>query len=431
MRQFIKIESADSDRLKWQLLMSIKHVGAGVVLDGNEFDTPLVKGESLNFMAGIDKLYDHVNDFNTLHDFHRDHEDWMLGFFTYDLKNQFEQLESKHADEIELPVLYFFIPRFLFIQKRGQWSLGYDDVHDTESSAKAFLERLEEEFELKEQFPDVRLVSKVTHVEYVDVVNKILWHIQRGDIYEVNYCIEFYAQQLKVSPFYLYNKLKELSPTPFSGFLKYHDKSLICASPERYLKKTGRILVSQPIKGTSPRSKNRREDRANIKYLLTSVKERSENIMITDLVRNDLSKVAEKGSVAVEELCGVYSFRQVHQMISTISAQMQDDKTWLDAIRATFPMGSMTGAPKIRAMELIELYETTKRGLYSGSIGYVTPEGDFDFNVVIRSMLYNQKKAYLSFMVGSAITSLADPDQEYQECLLKASAIMEVLRANE
>ena len=186
--------------------------------------------------------------------------------------------------------------------------------------------------------------------------------------------------------------------------------------------------MSQPIKGTSPRSENPFQDKANIEYLKHSLKERSENIMITDLVRNDLSKVATRGSVKVDELCGVYSFRQVHQMISTISAEMRPDKNWIDTVKATFPMGSMTGAPKVRAMQLIEKYEATKRGLYSGSVGYVSPDGDFDFNVVIRSILFNRKKGHLSYMVGSAITALANPEQEYEECLVKAAAIREVLQ---
>jgi len=263
------------------------------------------------------------------------------------------------------------------------------------------------------------------------VVKNIQHHISIGDVYEMNYCIEFFAQNLNISPIQLYEKLNEVSPTPFSAFLKYHDKSLICASPERYLKKEGRRLISQPIKGTSARDPNPFIDKANIEYLKTSEKERSENIMITDLVRNDLSRVAKQGRVKVEELCGVYSFRQVHQMISTISAEMDERYSWVDAIKATFPMGSMTGAPKVSAMKLIERYEDTKRGLYSGSVGYVTPEGDFDFNVVIRSMLYNQKKGYLSFMVGSAITALSEPEKEYEECLVKASAIMKVLNAGD
>ena len=271
----------------------------------------------------------------------------------------------------------------------------------------------------------------MSYSEYVGIVEKLQRHISLGDVYEVNYCIEFFAKRLDISPVQLYRKLNEVSPSPFSAFVKYHDKSLICASPERYLKKEGSRLISQPIKGTSPRDADPEVDRANIEYLKSSEKERAENVMITDLVRNDLSKVAKQGRVKVEELCGVYSFRQVHQMISTISAEMDERYSWVDAIKATFPMGSMTGAPKVNAMKLIERYEVTKRGLYSGSVGYVTPEGNFDFNVVIRSILYNRKKGYLSFMVGSAITALANPESEYEECLVKASAIMEVLNAEE
>jgi len=202
------------------------------------------------------------------------------------------------------------------------------------------------------------------------------------------------------------------------------------ASPERYLKKEGDKLVSQPIKGTSSRDPNPFIDWANKRYLIKSEKEQAENIMIADLVRNDLSKVAKRGTVHVDELCGIYSFKQVHQMISTVSAELAEDKTWHDAIKATFPMGSMTGAPKVNAMQFIEKYERSKRGLYSGAVGYITPDRDFDFNVVIRSILYNMKKQCASFMVGGAITNQSEPQKEYEECLLKASAIMKVFKIN-
>ena len=149
--------------------------------------------------------------------------------------------------------------------------------------------------------------------------------------------------------------------------------------------------------------------------------------MITDLVRNDLSRTAQKGTVQVQELCGIYSFQQVHQMISTITSKLDDKYSLIDVLKLTFPMGSMTGAPKISAMKIIEELEATKRGLYSGAIGYFSPNGDFDFNVVIRSILYNQEKKYVSFSVGSAITSLSNPEDEYEECMLKAGAMHEVL----
>lgn len=201
----------------------------------------------------------------------------------------------------------------------------------------------------------------------------------------------------------------------------------MCASPERFLKKEKDLLVSQPIKGTAPRGRNAKEDMQLKKELFTDAKERSENVMIVDLVRNDLSHVAAKNSVKVTELFGIYSFSTVHQMISTVTARLGKDYHFTDALRYTFPMGSMTGAPKVRAMQLIEQYEDTRRGLYSGAVGYITPERDFDFNVVIRSILYNKQEQYLGFMAGSAITSGSIPEKEYQECLHKAQAMKKAL----
>ena len=162
-------------------------------------------------------------------------------------------------------------------------------------------------------------------------------------------------------------------------------------------------------------------------YLLQSSKEKSENVMVVDLVRNDLSRICKAGSVKVDELFGLYSFPHVHQMISTISGDLADGLNWIDCIKASFPMGSMTGAPKKRVMELIEQYEQTKRGLFSGAIGYVKPGGDFDFNVVIRSILYNEADRYLSFQTGGGITYNSDAEKEYEESLLKAEAMMKVL----
>jgi para-aminobenzoate synthetase component 1 len=203
---------------------------------------------------------------------------------------------------------------------------------------------------------------------------------------------------------------------------------LLSASPERYLKKVGETIISQPIKGTSKRSVDPIEDEKSKEFLESDSKERAENIMITDLVRNDLSHTAQKGSVEVMELCKIYSFLQVHQMISTITSKLDPQYVPIDVLKTTFPMGSMTGAPKISVMKIIENLEETKRGLYSGAVGYFTPEGDFDFNVVIRSILYNQENQYVSFSVGSAITSQSDPEKEYEECLLKAKAMHEVLQ---
>jgi para-aminobenzoate synthetase component 1 len=263
---------------------------------------------------------------------------------------------------------------------------------------------------------------------YFEKVNTMLEHIHRGDIYEANFCQEFYAEDTTISPMNTFNKLNSISQPPFAAFLKLDRYYLLCASPERYLQKNGNKLVSQPIKGTARRSKKKDKDEALKQALAVNEKERSENIMIVDLVRNDLSRTAKKGSVKVEELCKVYTFKQVHQMISTVTSQLEDADNHIEAIKSTFPMGSMTGAPKIKAMEIIENLEATKRGLYSGTVGYFTPENDFDFNVVIRSILYNEVKKFVSFSVGSAITAKSNPHDEYEECLVKAKAMREALK---
>jgi para-aminobenzoate synthetase component 1 len=198
-------------------------------------------------------------------------------------------------------------------------------------------------------------------------------------------------------------------------------------SPERFLKREGDRLMSQPIKGTVRRGRSAEEDNALIDTLQSSEKERAENVMIVDLVRNDLSRIAQKATVEVTELCGIHSFQTVHQMVSTIECRLDKDKGLSDILRATFPMGSMTGAPKISAMKHIDRIEPEGRGSYSGSIGYITPTGDFDFNVLIRSLFHNSKTESLVANVGGAITSLSDAHQEYEECMLKAEAILKAV----
>jgi len=284
--------------------------------------------------------------------------------------------------------------------------------------------------ETKDSSAEMARIRMRIHKEaYFKKVNALLEHIHKGDIYEANFCQEFYAENTPLNPVQTFERLNTISKAPFSALLRWKKKHLLCASPERYLKRTEQTVWSQPIKGTARRGSNVSEDKEIAKALKQDPKERSENIMITDLVRNDLSKGALRGSVSVEELCEVYSFEQVHQMISTVKAKVANSKKSTDLIRETFPMGSMTGAPKISAMKLIEKHEETKRGLYSGTVGYFAPNGDFDFNVVIRSILYNAETQYISSSVGSAITAKSKPEKEYQECLLKAKAMRKVLES--
>jgi para-aminobenzoate synthetase component 1 len=273
----------------------------------------------------------------------------------------------------------------------------------------------------------IAIQQRISKANYILKVDAMLAHIHRGRIYEANFCMEFFAENAVINPLEKFKKLNAISQPPFAVFFKNNTHFLLSATPERYLRKEGDLLISQPIKGTAKRYSDFEKDEKSKEKLASDPKERAENIMITDLVRNDLSRTAQKGSVQVKELCGIYSFLQVHQMISTITSRLDPKYAVAEALKKTFPMGSMTGAPKISVMKIIEELEETKRGLYSGAIGYFTPEGDFDFNVVIRSILYNQGNQYVSFSVGSAITSLSEPEKEYEECLLKAKAMREVL----
>lgn len=358
-------------------------------------------------------------------------QDWLFGYLSYDLKNELESLDSKNFDGLFFSRLYFFQPEkvilikgttvsFEYLEKAGDIDEDFEEICAMGESNKADFEKIS----------NVKVRMRIKKDDYFKKVTDLLAHIHRGDVYEVNFCQEFYSEDVFIDPWATYQKLNAISKPPFAAFLKLEGKYALSASPERYLKRISNKIISQPIKGTAARSSDMQEDHRLMQELRRNEKERAENIMIVDLVRNDLSKRALKGSVKVEELCEVYSFEQVHQMISTITCEVESITNSVDLIRDTFPMGSMTGAPKVSAMKLIESYEETKRGLYSGAVGYFAPDGDFDFNVVIRSILYNSEKRYVSYSVGGAITARSNPEQEYQECLLKAKALRRVLESH-
>lgn len=357
---------------------------------------------------------------------------WMFGYLSYDLKNEIEQLNSNNDDAIQFPLLHFFVPELVIEIDKKNITLTYNDSDTSEERAAAIYKTATEHTVKNEnntrENNTTKINSKIAREEYITSVNKLKEHISKGDIYEVNFCQEFFSEQAYINPTDVYTKLNNISQAPFSAYYQSNNHYLLSSSPERFIKKTGNQLISQPIKGTAKRATDKNEDEQLKHELKNSEKERSENVMIVDLVRNDLSKVAQKGTVQVDELFGIYSFKQVHQMISTISCALKEDASFIDIIKSTFPMGSMTGAPKHSAMQLIEKYESTKRGLYSGAVGYISPDGDFDFNVVIRSILYNANNNHLSFMVGSAITDKSKAESEYEECLLKAKAMFEVLQ---
>ncbi len=368
------------------------------------------------------------NAFDKLKEYQKSTDDWLFGYLTYDLKNDVENLHSHNGDGLKFPDLYFFQPKKLFLFSENNVELHYLNAlaGEMEVDLQTISEKLQH---TKTTSPkkNITIHARTSKADYLEKVERALQHIQRGDIYEVNLCQEFYSEETQIDPLQVFLQLNGISKAPFSAFIKLNDIFALSASPERYLKRTGTTVVSQPIKGTARRFQNRDEDLKMAQQLAMDPKERSENIMITDLVRNDLSRIAEKGSVSVEELCAVYTFEQVHQMISTITCRVAPTTFSVEIVRNTFPMGSMTGAPKIAAMQIIEDLEDAKRGLYSGAIGYFSPSGDFDLNVVIRSILFNSSKNYVSFSVGGAITINSVPEKEYEECLLKAKAMREVL----
>lgn len=342
-----------------------------------------------------------------------------IGVLAYDLKNQFERLQSNNPHLINSPDSIFFVPsvKIKFTPARAEIFHPSPKVIFDEVNAYALPDQLSQ---------NIKISALTTKEEYIENVLRIKNHIVEGDIYEMNFCMAFQAGFNRLDPVRVYLDLAEKSPMPFSVLFKAKSQYLVGASPERFLKKTGSSIVAQPIKGTIKRGESPEEDHRLKIQLQNSEKEQAENLMIVDLMRNDLAKISQTGQVKVEELFGVYPFRRISQMISTVSSTLRNDVGFEEIIAKTFPMGSMTGAPKIRCMELIEQYEDFRRGWFSGAVGYITRENDFDFNVVIRSIIIDKALGKLFFAVGSAITYDADPIDEYEECLLKAQPIFEV-----
>lgn len=403
-------------------------------LDSNQYEQ---KYTSFDCVLAVEEFTsiktDYKGAFDKLKEYQSYTKDFIFGYISYDVKNDIEKLTSNNFDGLQFPDLFFFQPQKIIFIKGNTIEFQYLKMIDDE---------LEEDFEeIYQANPTVytssspktydkesiKIKLRIHKDEYHKKVSKVLEHIHRGDIYEANFCQEFYSENTSINPYEIYTHLNHISEPPFATFLRNEHLFLLSATPERYIRKEGNSVISQPIKGTAKRLINPIDDEKIAYDLSRDEKERSENIMIVDLVRNDLSRTAIKGSVNVEELCKVYSFKQVHQMISTITSEIASTTHPVDIIRDTFPMGSMTGAPKVSAMKIIEDLEETKRGLYSGTVGYFTPDGDFDFNVVIRSILYNEQKRYISFSVGGAITAKSTPEKEYEECLLKAKAMKYVL----
>ena len=432
MRTIKRFKVNDALHFKSKLLKWSQSCTEVLWLDSNEYPR---KHSSFDALLAINAFTsiktDHTDAFNDLKAYQEVTKDWIFGYLTYDLKNDIEKLTSENNDSINFPELYFFQPQKLVFIRANTVEFHYlrmldDEIENDFNEISAF----DSELENKPDPDPVKIKLRIHKGKYYEKIHRILKHIMRGDIYEVNFCQEFYAENSDIDPLEVYLNLNKISKPPFATFLKIDKKYLLSASPERYLRKEGNTVISQPIKGTAKRATNIEQDDQLRKALENDPKERAENIMIVDLVRNDMSRFAEKGTVEVDGLCEIYSFEQVHQMISTVKAKVANTISPVELLRASFPMGSMTGAPKIAAMKIIEKLEVTKRGLYSGAVGYFSPEGDFDFNVIIRSILYDEISRYLSFSVGSAITAKSNAEAEYEECLIKAKAMRDVLEGN-
>ncbi|SHM98742.1 anthranilate synthase component I family protein [Polaribacter sp. KT 15] len=414
---------------KQNLLCWSQQFETALWLDSNNYNQTYT---SFNSALAVEEFTsiktDYINAFDKLKEYQTTTKDYIFGYISYDVKNDVEHLKSKNLDNLDFADLYFFQPQKLVFIKENFVEFHYlrmvdDEIEDDFKTIKDFNSSV---FENSKS--DIKIKLRIHKDEYHQKVSKVLEHIKRGDIYEANFCQEFYAENATINPLQVYKHLNDISEPPFAAYLKLENQYALCSSPERYIKKEGSKIISQPIKGTAKRLISQIDDEKIARNLMRDEKERAENVMIVDLVRNDLSKTATKGSVKVEELCKVYSFKQVHQMISTVVSNIDTALMHpVEVLRSTFPMGSMTGAPKVSAMQIIEDLEETKRGLYSGAIGYFTPENDFDFNVVIRSILYNEEKKYVSYSVGGAITAKSIVENEYEECLLKAKAMKYVL----
>ena len=412
----------DIEVFKRKIIHISTHFENSIILNSNYSSTDY----DLIFAYGVHSfLSSNKNSLKKLDDYVSQCKDWLFGFFSYDLKNEIEPLNSQNLLCHDLPNLYFFQPKVIIIIKENTVDLKYVLGIKPDDELNKILNF---KYSFKNQSVKDNLELRFKKSDYVKSINNIKEHIRIGDIYELNFCMDYYSNDIIIDPVKSYISLNSLTESPMSALIKLKSFHLLSSSPERFIKKKNNRIKTQPIKGTVRRDKNINNDLKNINYLNNNSKELSENHMIVDLVRNDLSRIAKKGTVTVKELSTLYSFKNVHQLISTVEAEINNSTKISKILESTFPMGSMTGAPKIRSMELIEKFEKTQRGIYSGAVGYISPKIDFDFNVVIRSIIYDSQRSNLNINVGSAITFASDPNKEFDECKLKAEAMISSLK---
>lgn len=414
LQEYIEEHGLDSFKnLAYHYSKKFEH---SCILDSCQLNTG-VHGGNYEFLAafGAKKVWTSYDEFSSQLDHN---SDWLFGIFSYDLKNKFENLTSNNEAIIETPELLFFIPEILIgIDKSNQVELILGSISDDFGNPAI-------KTESRKVSQSNSSISKDIYLNKIADIHEL---IKAGEVYELNYCVPHSINYLSFDPIQFQLDLIKKSPVPMASYLKASHLHLCGASMERFIMKRGHKIISQPIKGTIKKGTSVEEDTLLISQLENSEKDRAENVMIVDLVRNDLNRVCKVGTVNVSELFGIYSYLQVHQMISTVEGELQNDRTLTNIIQSTYPMGSMTGAPKIASMKQIEKLENFKRGWYSGALGYVTPNNDFDFNVVIRSVLCDTNEKVLNYNAGGAITIDSNAESEWNEVQLKTKAITEVL----
>jgi para-aminobenzoate synthetase component 1 len=417
----------ETEKFKAQMLIWANQFNICALLDNHQYQSPYQNIDCVLAVGAFDDCLPTANHLQELNQWLKGKTQRVFGHLSYDLKESITGIVSTHENKVGFPELYFFEPEIVLELKGNLLQIRSQTTNTQELFQVISLLDPTIAPVIKDK-KQVQMQARMSKDQYLAKIRSIQEHILKGDCYELNFCQEFFAEEASIDPIAVYLQLNQLSPNPFACFYKYHQRYLLCASPERYLQQKNNRLISQPIKGTLKRDlENPIQDQALQDQLRNSIKDQSENVMVVDLVRNDLSRVCIPGTVKVEELFGIYRFPQVHQMVSTIVGEPAAGMDLCSILNASFPMGSMTGAPKFKVMQLIEQYEESNRGLYSGAVGYIEPNGDFDFNVVIRSILYNQASKYLSYQVGGGITFYSDAEKEYEECMIKAGAIMQVL----
>ena len=358
--------------------------------------------------------------------------DWLVektlpvfGYISFEAKKLFEKNIYQNTSTDGSELVYFFEPQHIWKEENGNWIPLTETEPNEHSVIQTFISNYKK-IEIASNEEKLTFEMHESKVSYVEKIQSVLNHIQRGEYYETNFCMPLQANGELKDAFAHFSKMNNATEAPHAVYFNGDRLQLLCTSPERFIRKIENTIVSQPIKGTVKRGATAEEDEQNKVLLQTSKKERSENIMIVDLVRNDLSRIAEKASVNVKSLCELHTFKTLHHLISTVEAKLPFNITFTEILAATFPMGSMTGAPKISAVQHMEKLEALDRGVYSGSFGVIEPNGNFDFNVIIRSAVYNKEKKQTTIKVGSAITQASNAEAEYEECLLKAASTLSI-----